>query len=225
MKLYMHPVSMTSRPVRLFIAEKGLDVDEEVVDLFTGAHYQEPFNTINPNHLVPVLEDGDFRLTESSAILKYLADRFDLPEYPKDLKQRAKVNEVMDWFNANFYKDYAYGFIYPQVFPHHKRPSDEIHSGTIQWGKANAEKWLQILNDHWIGPDRQYLVGDRITIADYFAAGLLTLGEVVRCDFSKYPNVERWLSNVKKLKTWPQVNEVFYGLVEQVKDQPFEAIR
>ena len=47
----------------------------------------------------------------------------------------------------------------------------------------------------------------------------------MRCDFSKYPNVERWLANVKKLKTWPQVNEVFYGLVEQVKDQPFEAIR
>lgn len=225
MKLYMHPVSMTSRPVRLFIAEKGLNVDEEVVDLFTGAHYQEPFNSINPNHMVPVLEDGDFRLTESSAILKYLADKFDLPEYPKDLRQRARVNEVMDWFNSNFYRDYAYGFIYPQVFPHHKRPTDEIHAATIQWGKANAEKWLQILNDYWIGPDRQYLAGNTITIADYFAAGLLTLGEVVRCDFSRYPNVARWLANVKKLKTWPQVNEAFYGLVEQVKEQPFEAIR
>jgi len=50
----MHPVSMTSRPVRLFIHEKGIPVEEEVVDLFTGAHHQEPFASINPNKLVPV---------------------------------------------------------------------------------------------------------------------------------------------------------------------------
>jgi glutathione S-transferase len=132
MKLYMHPVSMTSRPVRLLIAEKGLKVDEEVVDLMTGAHHQEPFVSINPNRLVPVLEDGDFRLTESSAILKYFADRFDLPEYPKDLRQRAKVNEMMDWFNTNFYRDYGYGLGYPQLFPHHKRRSDEAQAATVE---------------------------------------------------------------------------------------------
>ena len=88
MKLYMHPASITSRIVRLYIAEKGLKVDEEVVDLFTGAHHQEPFISINPNRLVPVLEDGDFRLTESGAILIYLAEKFDLPEYPKDIEAR-----------------------------------------------------------------------------------------------------------------------------------------
>ena len=75
MKLYMHPASITSRIVRLYIAEKGLKVDEEVVDLFTGAHHQAPFVSVNPNRLVPVLEDGDFRLTESAAILIYLAEK------------------------------------------------------------------------------------------------------------------------------------------------------
>jgi glutathione S-transferase len=109
MKLYMHPVSTVSRPVSLFIAEKRLPVELEVVDLMTGAHHQEPFTTINPNRLVPVLEDGDFRLTESSAILKYLADKFELPEYPKELKERARVNEMMDWLNSNLYRDFGYG--------------------------------------------------------------------------------------------------------------------
>src|SRR5690606_38154481 len=93
MKLYMHPVSMTSRPVRLFIAENGLEVEEVLVDLMTGEHHKEPFVSINPNRLVPVLDDGDLRLTESSAILKYLADKIDSPLYPKDLKKRGKVNE------------------------------------------------------------------------------------------------------------------------------------
>ena len=83
MKLYMHPVSMTSRPVRLFMAEKGLKADEVLVDVMTGAHYQEPYASLNPNRLVPMLEDDGFKLTESSAILKYLAEKFDafLPKH------------------------------------------------------------------------------------------------------------------------------------------------
>jgi glutathione S-transferase len=215
---------MTSRPVRLFIAENNIPVEEQVVHLFSGEHYKEPFLTVNPNHMVPVLEDGDFRLTESSAILKYLADKVDSPAYPKDLKKRAKVNEVMDWINSNFYRDWAYGFIYPQVFPHHKRKTDEIHSATIEWGKERAQGWLTLLDQYWIGPGKPYLCGDQITIADYFGAGLVTLGEVIRCDFGKYPNIQRWLGNMKKLKSWPKVNEVFYGLVNQVKDQKFVAL-
>ena len=75
MKLYYHPASTTSRPVLLFAAEQKIPFELQVVDLFTGEHYQPPYEAINPNHLVPVLEDGDFRLTESSAILKYLADQ------------------------------------------------------------------------------------------------------------------------------------------------------
>ncbi len=83
MKLYMHPASITSRIVRLYIANKGLKVDEEVVDLFTGAHHEEPFVEINPNRMVPVLEDGSFRLTESAAILIYLAGRTAFPNIPR----------------------------------------------------------------------------------------------------------------------------------------------
>jgi len=224
MKLYMHPVSMTSRPIRLFIAENGMNVDEQVVDLFTGEHYKESYTSINPNHLVPVLEDGDFRLTESSAILKYLADKIGSPAYPKDLKQRARVNEMMDWLNTNFYREYAYNLIYPQLFPHMKRPSDEVQKATLEWGKERAKGWLQILNDHWIGANRQYLCGDQVTIADYLGAAFVTLGEIVRCDFSPYPNVQRWLGNMKKLKSWPKVNEVFEGYKASVKDQAFNAL-
>ncbi len=224
MKLYMHPVSMTSRPVRLFIAESGIDVEEQVIDLMTGEHYQDPYVAINPNRLVPVLDDGDFRLTESSAILKYLADKIDSPAYPKDLRKRAKVNEMMDWFNTNFYRDYAYGCVYPQIFPNHKREDDAVQKATIAWGQERAKGWMQILNDHWIGPNQQYLCGDEITIADYFGVCLLTVGEIIRIDFSAYPNVERWLSNMKTLPSWPKINEALYGFKEMVKDQAFETV-
>ena len=224
MKLYMHPVSMTSRPVRLFIAENGIECEEQLVDLMKGEHLQEPYAAINPNKLVPVLEDGDLRLTESSAILKYLADKTNSPTYPKDLKKRAKVNEMMDWFNTNFYRDYAYGMAYPQIFPHHKRPTEEIHSATIAWGQERAKGWLKLLNDYWIGPNKQYVTGNEITIADYFGVCLVTLGEVIRVDFSQYPNVNRWINNMKKLKSWPKVNEALYGLASAVKELPFVSI-
>ena len=185
MKLYMHPVSMTSRPVRLFAAESGIALDEEVVDLFTGAHMQPPYAAINPNCLVPMLEDGDFKLTESSAILKYLADKIGSPAYPKDLKQRARVNEVMDWLNTNFYREWAYNLCYPQLFPHLRRRSDEAQDSTLAFGRDNAKRWLKVLDEHWIGPDKTYLCGE-LTIADYFGAALVTLGEVIGIDFSPF---------------------------------------
>jgi len=221
MKLYMHPASTTSRPVRLLIAEKGLKVEEEVVDLMTGAHHQEPYASLNPNCMVPFLVDGDLKLSESSTILKYLAEKFDLPEYPKDLKKRAKVNEAMDWFNANLYRDWGYNLCYPQMFPHHRRASDEAQRATVQWGLDKTARWLGVLNDHWLGGGRKYLTGDAVTIADYLGAAILGVAEVIRFDFSKYPNVEAWLGRMQKLPHWAKVGEVVTGYAAAVKDQPF----
>jgi len=221
MKLYMHPVSMTSRPVRLFAADNKIAMDEEVVDLMTGAHMQPPYSEINPNCLVPMLIDGDLKLTESSAILKYLADKIGSPAYPKDLKARAKVNEMMDWINTNFYREWGYNLCYPQLFPHLKRRSDEAQAATLEFGKEYSKRWLKILNDYWLGPNKTYLCGDQITIADYFGAGIVTLGEVIGVDFSPYPNVQKWIARMKKLPNWDKINEVFNGLVESVKGQKF----
>ena len=188
MKLYMHPVSMTSRPVRLFIAENKIDCEEEVVDLMTGAHHQEPYASLNPNRLVPMLVDGDLKLTESSAILKYLADKIGSPAYPKDLKQRAKVNEVMDWINTNFYRDWGYGLAYPQLFPAPQAAQRRGAGRDHRVGPGEVARiGCKLLNDHWIGPNKQYLCGNQITIADYFGAGIVTLGELIGCDFAPYP--------------------------------------
>jgi glutathione S-transferase len=222
-KLYMHPASTASRPVRLFIAEKKLDVHEQVVDILTGEHYKDEYTSINPSRQVPTLDDGDFRMTESSAILKYLASKFDLPEYPKDLKKRARVDEVMDWFNTQFYRDFGYGMLYPQVFPHHKRPTEEQHAGTIQWGKDKAKGWFDVLDKHYIG-SHAYTCGDQITIADYFGSCIVTAGELVGCTFEGLPNVQRWLGNMKKLASWAKVNEVMYGFANSLKDKSFERI-
>ncbi len=224
MKLYYHPASTTSRIVMMYAAEEGLDIDMQVVDLFTGEHLKPAYAAINPSLMVPVLEDGDFRLTESSTILKYLADKTGSPAYPKEPRQRARVNEMMDWLNTNLYRDFAYGLVYPQGFPSHRRRSDEAQAATLAWGKEKSKGWLKILDQNLIGPRNGYLCGDRITIADYLGAEMVAVGELIRCNFAGYPNIERWLRNMKALKSWPKVHEVFYGFAASVKDTAFEAI-
>ncbi|HJQ56551.1 MAG TPA: glutathione S-transferase family protein [Vineibacter sp.] len=224
MKLYMHPASTVSRPVMQFIADNNIACDMQVVDLFSGEHMKPAYAAINPNKQVPVLEDGDFRLTESSAILKYLADKAGSPAYPKDLKQRARVNEMMDWLNANLYRDWGYGLIYPQVFPGHKRRSDEAQTATVAWAKEKSQGWLQLLNDHFLGSGKKYLCGDEVTIADYFGYALLQVGELIRCDFSAYPNVARWMDAMRDRPSTPKVYEAIRGFAEQVKSQPFVAL-
>ncbi|HUL67881.1 MAG TPA: glutathione S-transferase family protein [Burkholderiaceae bacterium] len=224
MKLYFHPGSTTSRPIMLFAAENNIELERQVVDLFAGEHYQPPYEAINPNRLVPVLEDGNFRLTESSAILKYLAEKINSPAYPKDLQQRARVNERMDWVNTQLCRDLAYGFIYPQLFPHHKRRSDEAQDSTLQWGKERAQGWLKVLNDHVLAGGNNYLCGDTLTIADYFCASFVALVELTGGDLSQYPNVQRWLGRMKSLKHWKQVNEVIDGYAASLKGNALQAV-
>jgi glutathione S-transferase len=210
MKIYYHPASTTSRPLMLFAGESGMKVDFQVVDLFAGEHYKPEFEAINPNRQVPVLEDGGFRLTESSAILKYLAEKTNSPAYPKDLQQRARVNERMDWINTQLCRDLAYGLVYPQIFPHHKRASDDAQKATLAWAKERAGGWMKVLDAHLIGSG-DYLCGKQITIADYYAAPFVALAEAVGSDLSGYPNVKRWLGRMKALKSWAKVNEVING--------------
>jgi len=225
MKLYHHPVSTTSRPIVLFAAESKIDLDYQIVDLFNGAQYQPEYAAINPSRQVPVLEDGNFRLTESSAILKYLADKISSPAYPSDLQKRARVNERMDWLNTGFYRDFSYGLLYPQIFPFLRRPDETVQAGTVSWGKDKAMIWLKVLDESLIGPRNAFLCGDDITLADYLGSMMVLGGEVIRCKFEAFPNICRWLGNMKALKSWARVNEAFYQyVVEPNKEKEFVRI-
>jgi len=221
MKLFMHPVSTTCRPVMMFIADNNIAVEMELVDILKGEQYGEGYSKLNPNHLVPLLEDGDLRLTESATILRYLAEKIGSPAYPKDLKQRARVDERLDWFNSNFYRDWGYAFIYPQVFPHLKYDDAAAQAAVLAKGKEKSKAWLQVLNDYWLGPRQHYLCGDAITIADYFGFGLTSIGELIHCDFSAYPNVVRWVDTMKSRPSYAKVSEIFNGFVQSTKGGQF----
>jgi glutathione S-transferase len=216
MKLYHHPASTVSRPVMMFIADNAIPVEMQVVDLFSGEHMQPAYGDINPSRLVPVLEDGDFRLTESSAILKYLADLIDSPAYPKELKQRARVNEMMDWINTQLCRDFAYGCVYAQIFPNHKRPTEESQRVTVAWGQERGKRWMSVLDQQLLGPDKPYLCGAQLTIADYYGASFVHLAEVIGSDLSAYPNVKSWLGRMKQRPTWEKIYAAINGFAQQL---------
>jgi glutathione S-transferase len=222
MKPYYHPASTACRPIMMLASEENIPLEYQIVDLFTGEHLKPEYAKLNPSSLVPMLEDGDFRLTESSAILKYIAEKTGSASYPKELKERARVNEAMDWFNANFYKDYGYGLVYPQLF--HKRPTEELQAGTIAWGKEKSQRWLKVLDEHLLGPTKAYLCGDRVTIADYLGIELVCVGDLIRCSYADYPNIERWIDRMKSLKSWKKVHEVAEGYAASLKGQTFVTI-
>ena len=75
-----------------------------------------------------------------------------------------------------------------------------------------------------IGQKNAYLLGDEVTIADYFGACIKvpSISDIVRCDLSAWPNVQRWLKNMKALKSWDKVNQDFNNkFVAAYKGAPF----
>lgn len=220
MKLYFHPASTTSLPVALFCAEAKISYEPVVIDIMTGEHKKGPFLEVNPRGLVPVIEDDGFVLTESSAILKYLAEKVGSPAYPTDLRKRARVNERMDWINTEIYRELGYNLVYPQLLPHHARSPEVAQDATVSWGKEKAASSLALFDAHAIG-SRPHVCGDEMTIADYFAAELIYAGSLIGESYGKYPNIRRWLETMKRLPSWRQVNEVYDGFAASIAGKAF----
>jgi len=215
MKLYCDPVSTTSRPVLMFIAEQGLDVEIVKVDLLANGHQDADYLALNPNGIVPFLVDGDFRLGESSAILKYLAIRTHSTAYPEDLKSQMKVDEAMAWFSTQFHEYFCLFTCYPKMgIP--KGMAGELQAGLMAYGREAAPRWLRVLDEHMLA-GRPYVCGDHITLADYLGLSFVLLGRVADFDFSPYPNIEAWIGRMQARPAYVPTYAAFDILVGMVR--------
>lgn len=98
LKLYYFPVSQPSRSVLLLLKEAGLEYEGTVINLMKGEQKQAEFLAINSMGLVPTIVDDGFTLSESGAILSYIAESRALTSwFPTDLKVRARVNYWLHW--------------------------------------------------------------------------------------------------------------------------------
>jgi glutathione S-transferase len=85
-------------------------------------------------------------------------------------------------------------------------------------------RWLKVLNDHILGSKKTFLTGDTVTIADYFGAAQLSIGELIGTSFRDYPNTDRWLQSMKNCPSWGKVNEEFYDFRDTLKDHKFVTV-
>jgi glutathione S-transferase len=221
MDLYVDPVTPTSRAILALCDAEKLAVNVKELSLAKGENRQPPFSELNPNQMVPLLVDDGLVLSESTAILRYLARKTGSRLYPASLDASARVDERMAWFQANLYRDFGFLYVYPQVIPHHRRQTDDANRLTIEWGRDRSVRWLEILDRHLLGPSRLHLVGDARTIADYFGAAMLSVGEIVGCSFQRWPNICRWYGAVAEEETWRRVQAPFSRMVEAQRGKVF----
>lgn len=84
------------------LREKGLDFELAVLDLAHGEQHQASFSQLSLTQRIPTLVDGEFSLSESTAILEYLDDRQPEPALlPRALHDRARARQVQAWLRSD----------------------------------------------------------------------------------------------------------------------------
>ncbi|HEY5658231.1 MAG TPA: glutathione S-transferase family protein [Myxococcota bacterium] len=194
MKLYDHALAPNPRRVRVFLAEKGVEVPRIPVDIAKGETRSPEFLAKNPLGGLPVLELDDGRyLTESVAICRYFEERH--PEPPlmgRDAEERPWV----EMWNRRMEIEVL--FTIAQTF----RNTHEFFKGRIpqvpEWGevcRAAAHKRMAWLDQELA--DRPFVAGERFTIADITALVGIDFGRVcnIRID-AAHKNLQRWYEAV-----------------------------
>jgi glutathione S-transferase len=208
MKLYYNPASTTSRIVSFFLFDHDIAFDETIVTPGADNENALALKRLNPSNHVPVLVDDGFTLTESAAIIRYLAEKHQLDAYPSSLEARTRVDEAVSWFQTNFHVFHCVMLGYTHLLPALKALDPAVLRAMRYIGAQGSQRYLAVLNDHMIGSN-PYVCGARITLADYVGAANVTLGYFAGVDLAPYPNVVRWLKALAARKGWAPAYSVF----------------
>nr|UYI58578.1 glutathione S-transferase 7 [Grapholita molesta] len=156
-KLYHFPLSGPSRGALLAARAIGVPIQIQVVNLFEKEQIKEDFLKINPQHCVPTLDDNGFIIWESRAIACYLADKYGTDDllYPKDLQQRAVVNQRL-YFDASSLYVKVRAICFPILFLGETEIKESL--------KNDLNTTLEFLNGFL--KDSKWVAGHNLTIAD-----------------------------------------------------------
>lgn len=184
------------RVVRIFMAEKGIEIPLEQVDLLAGENRRPPYTDKNPAGQLPCLElDDGSHLAEITAICEYLEEI--QPEPPligTTPEERAQTRMWMRRIDLNILEPLANGFRFGEGLGIFK---DRIHviPQAADDLKEIAREQLEWLNGMIEG--REFIVGDRFTLADVLLFGFLEFGATVGQPLdAKLENLQGWYTRV-----------------------------
>lgn len=188
MKLYHHPLSGHSHRARLFLSLLGIPHELVLVDLSKGAHKAPDFLKLNPFGQVPVLEDEGTIVTDSVAILVYLAKKLRRTDWlPEEALAAAKVQK---WLSVAA-GEIAYGPAAARlitVFGANFRADEVVTRAHNILKQIEAE-----LGGH------PFIVGAAPTIADVALYSYISSAPEGNVDLSDYAKVRAWLARVEAL--------------------------
>ena len=188
------------------LKELGVEFEFIPVNLQAGEHRRPEFLALNPAGKVPVLVDGELVLTESAAIVLYLAEKY--PEkklMPTGLEERAQVYRwvmfAMTELEQPLWRITKHTFI----FPEHKRiPQD------VDLAREEFAAMVLVLERHMAG--RQFIVGDSITAADCVTAYLMDWANEQQL-LDGCPNLKAYLQRMYGRSSAPQrIAEAFASI-------------
>ena len=209
MRLHHSPFSANARRAVMTALHLGLVRDENegvgprvelvVVDLKAGQQRTPAYLKLNPNGRVPTLEDGNFALTESHAIMQYLADLTPGQTiYPTELRARANVNRWLFW-NAHHFapavavlnREYNVKKILGLGDPDPKE---------VERGNQLVTQCITVLDAHLAG--REWVAEDKVTLADLALSTPLANAASAHVPMESATNLQRWLARVQELSAW-----------------------
>jgi len=200
--VYGHPASTCTRKVLAVLNEKEEKYDLVLVDVMGGGQKAPEHVARQPYGQIPVIDDGDFRLFESRAIIRYLAEKFANkgPELiPKDPKAKAVMEQQISVETSNLTPS-AMKLVYQEVFnPMKKLPTDPK---LVEEALAALTKTLEVYEKFL--SQYKYAGGNTFTLADicnmpYFE---YLQGTSAKAVIAKFPHVQAWWDNVSARPAW-----------------------
>ena len=201
MKLYYHPLSGHSHRARLFLSLLGLQTELVEVDLMKGAHKAPEFLKLNRFGQVPVLVDDGTAVSDSNAILVYIAKKYDKKEWlPESPKAAAAIQR---WLSVAA-GEIAYGPAAARlitVFGANYDPEQVI---------ARAHDVLKLIEAELEG--HEYISHDHPTVADVALYSYIARAPEGNVDLKDYPNVNAWLRRIEALPGFVEFQKTPAGL-------------
>ena len=167
--------------------EIGLPFERTDVGGPFGGNDQPDYLALNPNGVIPTVDDDGFVLWESNSIVRYLAEKHAAGTrfWPEDLRERASAGRWMDWSTSTLAGRHVPVYQGLIRTPEEKRDHDRIAAARELWSKANA------ILDSWLST-HAYLSGSEFGIGDIPAAPFTHRWFNLDIEREDYPNLKRW---------------------------------
>lgn len=187
MRVLGRKTSINVRKILWLADELGLNYEHEVWGMPDKDPNVPEFLALNPNGMVPVLEDEGLILWESHAISRYLSDKFDQKFVPQDHKAFALMNQWLDWQSG----DLSPKSLYAVLALVRKVPGFDDPEKIAESLKAWTQKML-ILEDE-LSDGRAHIAGDQFSLADISLTLSIFRWTMVDGETAKTPNCLAYL--------------------------------